>query len=64
MRIPYSSPNVGIVIISKPPPPLFTNVGCGLLEKGINCRWFNRKVEYKISTYGVKIDNFFVSYKT
>jgi hypothetical protein len=43
MRISYSSPNVGIVIISKPSLQLFNSVGCGLLEKGINCRWFNRK---------------------
>jgi len=43
MRISNSSPNVGIVIISKSPLPLFTSVGCGLVEKGKNCRWINRK---------------------
>lgn len=38
MRISYSSQNVGTDFISKPPLQLFTSVGCGLLEKGINCR--------------------------
>jgi len=43
MRISYSSPNVGIGIISKHSLQLFASVGCDLLEKGTNCRWFNRK---------------------
>jgi len=63
MRISNSSSNVGIVIISKPPLPLFTSVGCGLVEKGKTADELTEKVEYKISTYEVKIDNCFVSYK-
>lgn len=43
MGIYYSSPNVGIVIISKSSLQVFTSVGCVLLEKGIHCSWFNRK---------------------